>query len=352
LTVLGVAVLASTGWFTDRSTFISTFGESVNGLEVGAPVKFQGVPVGSVTQLLIQIELSDKTFEVPVQYEIDLTRLTSQAGTFVNLKDEAVLRQQINDGLRAQLQMESIVTGQLYVELTYRPDAPQPDLGERSTNYPEIPTTPSLLAAGASICGVSAVVAIGRVLDARGTAITFAAATVLLFDAATPVAFPLAGEWLGLSSRQFGVWAGVSMFSTGPVAAAGFAHSPEAGQWATVTKLARNSLLGGVAVAYSLAYTARSATDPGVRRLWAEFPKFLLGFLAVAAVANSGLLSPAALESIGRVSDALFILAFVGLGLSIRLREMREVGGAAVGAVLVHLLVVSALALAAVRWLL
>ena len=212
--------------------------------------------------------------------------------------------------------------------------------------------TPSLLAAGASICGVSAVVAIGRVLDARGAAITFAAATVLLFDAITLVAFPLAGEWLGLSSRQFGVWAGVSMFSTGPVAAAGFAHSPEAGQWATVTKLARNSLLGGVAVAYSLAYTARSATDPGVRRLWAEFPKFLLGFLAVAAIANSGLLSPAALESIGRVSDALFTLAFVGLGLSIRLREMREVGGAAVAAVLVHLLVVSTLALVAVRWLL
>jgi len=213
-------------------------------------------------------------------------------------------------------------------------------------------TTPSLLAAGASICGVSAVVAIGRVLDARGAAITFAAATVLLFDAVTLVAFPLAGEWLGLTSRQFGVWAGVSMFSTGPVAAAGFAHSPEAGQWATVTKLARNSLLGGVAIAYSLAYTARSATEPGVRRLWAEFPKFLLGFLVVAAVANSGLLSPAALDSIGRVSDALFTLAFVGLGLSIRLREMREVGGAAVGAVLVHLLVVSALALTAVRWLL
>jgi uncharacterized integral membrane protein (TIGR00698 family) len=213
-------------------------------------------------------------------------------------------------------------------------------------------TTPSLLAAGASICGVSAVVAIGRVLDARGSAITFAAATVLLFDAVTLVAFPIAGEWLGLTGRQFGVWAGVSMFSTGPVAAAGFAHSPEAGQWATVTKLARNSLLGGVAIAYSIAYTARSATEPGVRRLWAEFPKFLLGFLAVAAIANSGLLSPAALDSIGRVSDALFTLAFVGLGFSIRIREMREVGGAAVGAVLVHLLVVSALALAAVRWLL
>ncbi len=213
-------------------------------------------------------------------------------------------------------------------------------------------TTPSLLAAGASICGVSAVVAVGRVLEARGTALTFAAATILLFDAITLVAFPLAGEWLDLSARQFGTWAGLSMFSTGPVAAAGFAHSPEAGQWATVTKLARNSLLGGVAIAYSAAYAARSATEPEARKLWAEFPKFLLGFLLVAAVANSGLLPPAALDSITAVSDALFTLAFVGLGLSIRVSEMRQVGVAPVGVVLVHLLVVSAVTLAAVQWLL
>lgn len=213
-------------------------------------------------------------------------------------------------------------------------------------------TTPSLLAAGASICGVSAVVAVGRVVDARGATLTFAAATVLLFDAATLVAFPLAGEWLGLTGQQFGIWAGLSMFSTGPVAAAGFAYSPEAGQWATVTKLARNSLLGGVAVAYSIAYAARSATEPEARRLWAEFPKFLLGFLLVAAVANSGLLSPAALASITAVSDAFFLVAFVGLGLSIRVRDLRAVGAAPVGAVLVHLLVVSALTLTAVRLLL
>lgn len=212
--------------------------------------------------------------------------------------------------------------------------------------------TPSLLAAGASVCGVSAVVAVGRVLEARGAALTFAAATVLLFDAVTLVAFPLAGEWLGLTGRQFGVWAGLSMFSTGPVAAAGFAHSVEAGQWATVTKLARNSLLGGVAVVYSVAYAARSATDPEARELWAEFPKFLLGFLLVAAIANVGVLSPAAIESITATSDGLFLVAFVGLGLSIRVRELRAVGLAPVGVVLVHLLVVSALTLTAVRWLL
>jgi paraquat-inducible protein B len=153
LTVIGVATLASAAWFGKQSTFISYFGESVNGLEVGAPVKFQGVPIGQVTDLLIQIESRDRSFQVPVQYQIDLTRLTSQAGAFLHLDDEIVLRQQIADGLRAQLQMESMVTGQLYIELAYRPGAAPPELEPRPTAYPEIPTSPSLLAAFGSQAG-------------------------------------------------------------------------------------------------------------------------------------------------------------------------------------------------------
>ena len=147
LTVIGVAMFTSVGWFEKRSTFISYFPESVNGLERGAAVKFQGVPVGTVTELLIQIDQGDKTFQVPVRYEIDLHRLTSPEGTFVHLNEATVLRQQIDDGLRAQLQMESMVTNQLYIELTYRSDATEPRLAQGPTPYPEIPIIPSLLAA-------------------------------------------------------------------------------------------------------------------------------------------------------------------------------------------------------------
>jgi paraquat-inducible protein B len=153
LGVFGIATLATATWFDEQSTFISYFEESVNGLEVGAPVKFQGVPVGRVTELLIQIDLMDKTFQVPVKYDVDLTRLTSATGTFVDLEDAAVLGQQISDGLRAQLQMESIVTGQLYVELAYRTDPKAPNLAQRRTTFPEIPTSPSLLAAFGSQAG-------------------------------------------------------------------------------------------------------------------------------------------------------------------------------------------------------
>ncbi|MDT8341094.1 MAG: MlaD family protein [Longimicrobiales bacterium] len=146
LIVAGVVSLASTAVFGDQHTFVSYFDESVNGLDRGAPVKFQGVPVGVVTGLLIRIDQEDKTFRVPIQYEIEINRLTTETGAFLQLDDRAVLGRQIAAGLRAQLQMESLVTGQLYVELTFRPEDDAPDL-EVNTPYPEIPTIPSFLAA-------------------------------------------------------------------------------------------------------------------------------------------------------------------------------------------------------------
>ncbi len=148
IVIVGVAVLASATWFQSRTTFISFFPESVNGLENGAPVKFQGVPVGRITAINIQIDPRDDSFEVPVEYEIDLPRLTTSRGTFVNLKDTLVLQQQIKKGLRAQLQMESFVTGVLYLELSYRLDSAPPRLYATDTTlYPQIPSTPSLMAA-------------------------------------------------------------------------------------------------------------------------------------------------------------------------------------------------------------
>ncbi len=147
LAVLAVVMLASNAWMERRTTFIGYFPESVNGLENGAPVKFQGVPVGSVTEIMIEINQQDKTFQVPVKFDIDLPRLTTHLGTYVNLADTVVLRQQIENGLRAQLQMESIVTGLLYVELAYRSDSTPPRLTNAANDFPEIPTSPSLMAA-------------------------------------------------------------------------------------------------------------------------------------------------------------------------------------------------------------
>ncbi|MHB8839937.1 MAG: MlaD family protein, partial [Gemmatimonadaceae bacterium] len=103
ITVAGTAMLAGTTWFTNRTTFVSFFQETVNGLEEGAPVKFQGAPVGTVSKVLVQIDERDKTFQVQVEYEVDLKRLRTQLGSYVDLSRPHVLDRQIADGLRAQL---------------------------------------------------------------------------------------------------------------------------------------------------------------------------------------------------------------------------------------------------------
>jgi uncharacterized integral membrane protein (TIGR00698 family) len=204
----------------------------------------------------------------------------------------------------------------------------------------------SLLAAGAAICGVSAVVAVAGAVRARESQVAYAAATILLFDALTIVAYPLLGELLGLSGMVFGIWAGTSMFSTGPVVAAGFAHSDAAGQWATVTKLSRNALIGIIVLGYASYYArAGEATDRSVRTLWEEFPKFVLGFVALVLLASAGVFSPAQLRSIEHGYNWLFLVAFVGLGTEIRVAELRRAGPGPALVVLVALLIAAGLSI-------
>lgn len=210
----------------------------------------------------------------------------------------------------------------------------------------------SLLAVGTGICGVSAVAAVAGGIDAREETVAYAAGTVLLFDAVTPALYPAVGSALAVPGQVFGVWAGLSMFSTGPVVAAGFAYSEAAGRWATVTKLSRNALIGLVVVAYAAYYAgAKSDTRPGVRTLWAEFPKFVLGFLILAVVAGAGLLSADQVVLLERTYNWLFLAAFVGLGTELKRSLFAEAGLRPIAAVLLTWFVIASATLPVV-WLL
>ncbi|WP_152042005.1 YeiH family protein [Salinigranum salinum] len=226
-------------------------------------------------------------------------------------------------------------------------------LGELLGRRVGLGSTPSsLLAAGASVCGVSAATTVAGVLDARAEDLTAVVAAILVFDAVTLATFPVVGSLLDLSARQFGVWTGLSMFSTGPVTAAGFAYAPAAGRWATVTKLTRNALLGAVALVYVLRLSGRTTDRSRFAHLRDGIPPFVLGFLVLATAASAGVLGDELVALADRASTALFTLAFAGLGLDIRLEGMRRVGVAPLVVLLGHLLVVSALTLLAVLALL
>ena len=107
---------------------------------MGAPVVFNGVRIGSVTDIVLRYDTSDLKTTIPVTIEID-PKLVETVGP-LRRRFEEDLKPLINQGLRARLELQSILTGMLEVGLGYYPDTPVRLVGNNQ-KYPEIPTIPS-----------------------------------------------------------------------------------------------------------------------------------------------------------------------------------------------------------------
>ena len=144
LIVAGVLVFGSGRFLQKTIKFVMYFDGSVKGLNVGAPVVFRGVKVGTVADILLRFHPADAAFRIPVFVEIEPERV-EVIGEAPTREDPQRIRDfLVESGLRARLQMQSLVTGQLMVELDFHPDKPVRLVGEE-TEYPEIPTIPSPL---------------------------------------------------------------------------------------------------------------------------------------------------------------------------------------------------------------
>jgi paraquat-inducible protein B len=134
LLVVGVLALGSLRWFFERPVrVVMLFDGDVNGLTVGAPLAFRGVKLGQVSDVRIKVEGGGK---IAVYGELPPRLLGEDAVTMI--------RDAVQKGLRAQLDLQSLLTGQLYVSLKMMPDAPA-KLEAADPHAIEIPTVPSAL---------------------------------------------------------------------------------------------------------------------------------------------------------------------------------------------------------------
>ena len=143
---LGVAAILFFGGvqlFATKSRVVVFFNESVAGLDVGSPVTFHGVRVGAVKSIAIQFATSTMTARFPVDLELQPDQITWEGMRLSGSVSERY-DQLVRAGLRAQLAVQSLVTGQLRVDLEFRPGTPAQLVGT-STSVPEIPTIPSEL---------------------------------------------------------------------------------------------------------------------------------------------------------------------------------------------------------------
>ncbi|HYO41650.1 MAG TPA: putative sulfate exporter family transporter [Candidatus Limnocylindrales bacterium] len=217
----------------------------------------------------------------------------------------------------------------------------------------------ALLAAAVSICGVSAAIAAAGAVHAKKEQLAYAASLVVIF--AIPMIFiqPWLASALNLPEAVAGAWIGGNIDTTAAVTAAGAIVGEGALQIATIVKVTQNALMGFVAVLLTLYFVMRverteGAKRPGLGEVWRRFPKFVLGFIAASIIATWWLTTVPAdqgkstIAIVNALRTWFLILAFVSIGLELRVVSIREAGWKPIGvfaaAALVNLVLALALA--------
>jgi uncharacterized integral membrane protein (TIGR00698 family) len=210
----------------------------------------------------------------------------------------------------------------------------------------------SLLAIGTSICGVSAIIAAKGAIRARNSDVGYAIAAILALGAVALFVLPPLGHAIGLTDREFGIWAGLAVDNTAETTASGYLFSDHAGKIAVLVKSTRNALIGFVVLGFALYWAARGQADeiaPGAKAkaafVWSKFPKFVLGFLAVSAIATAGWLTKGQAANLANVSKWAFLLTFAGVGLNTDIRQIARTGWRPLVVAVIGLTVVASVSL-------
>jgi paraquat-inducible protein B len=147
LITIGVLIFGSGKFFRETETYVLFFHGDVANLKPGAPVTFRGVKIGSVTSVVLNFDARDMAVRIPVFIEIDNRQIRMVNGEISDEQRENIIIELVNRGLRAQLKMQSLLTGQLSVELDFHPETQPRLLGEKASlngeEYIELPTIPS-----------------------------------------------------------------------------------------------------------------------------------------------------------------------------------------------------------------
>src|SRR3954471_5392745 len=134
--------------FTQKVPFLVEFDGSVRGLSPGAPVEFRGIRVGVVTSVNLEFDPATAKIRIPVAIEIEPQRLVP--GGFkkeeLTTNDYHRMAELVKRGLRAQLQSGNLLTGELFVDLTFAPGAAPAEL-DTSGPVPVIPSIPATMEA-------------------------------------------------------------------------------------------------------------------------------------------------------------------------------------------------------------
>ena len=142
LLAASIVIFGSGKFFKKTDRYVLHFDGSIKGLSVGAPVLVQGVQIGSVTGIMLRTSRETLSMDIPVFIDIEPDRFQVVDKQVVERDPKKTLPLLVDKGLRAVLTMQSLITGQLMIELDYYPGTPV-NLKETDSGYLEIPTIKS-----------------------------------------------------------------------------------------------------------------------------------------------------------------------------------------------------------------
>ena len=188
------------------------------------------------------------------------------------------------------------------------------------------PVLQQLVGVGTAICGASAIAALSTVIEPAEEEIALAIATVFFYNIVAVLVFPPIGHLLALSQSAFGTWAGTAINDTSSVVAAGYVYGTQAGEHATIVKLARATLILPIVAVFAL-LRARAKRSAGIQVPWKKIvPWFILWFLLAALVNTIGVVPTAWHAGIALLSTFLISMALAAIGLQTQLARLVRSG--------------------------
>ena len=128
--------------YQEKTYWVLYFDGSVRGLSPGAPVEFRGIKIGKVVDVKLEFDAKGRDFRIPVLVEVEPERFIP-ASELANAEDrQSILDFLVDKGLRAQLKIGNLITGQQLVSFDIFPKAPSRQIAWNDP-YPEFPTVPT-----------------------------------------------------------------------------------------------------------------------------------------------------------------------------------------------------------------
>lgn len=206
-----------------------------------------------------------------------------------------------------------------------------------------------VMANALSICGVTAAVATAPAVEAKGSHVAYAIATILGFGILTMFISPFIGHALGLTDLQYGAWIGTGILNSGQVLAAALAFNPNVAPGTAVSVAEIWNIMRVISIPFAVFavtvwyWAGREETDSAGRKkglgtlLVEKFPVFVIGFMVMVFLTSMGAFGDVGIKGGPPASDTIktlrlvmqwiFGFGLIGLGGFIDFKELRQAGG-------------------------